>query len=164
MTTARPGPTRIAGPTRVAGPIRVALAALGAVLGGYGGWLLWRQIHWNIDWLTNTGAFLFAGPVLHDAVLAPLVALSGLLLARLVPASWRGTVATGLAATGVLLLISVPLLWRPHPAQPNPGLQDRPYLPGLLVFLAVLWLALIVGHLIRSRPHRGYSARSSPER
>jgi peptidoglycan/LPS O-acetylase OafA/YrhL len=99
----------------------------------------------------NTGAFLFGGPVLHDALFAPVVAGVGVLLARTVPASWRGTLAAGLTATGVLALISVLLLWRPHAAPPNPGRPDRPYLTGLLVFVAALWLALLAGRLLRSR-------------
>ena len=137
---------------------RIAVGAAGAVLAGYGAVLLWRQVHWTTSWLTNTGGYLFGGPVLHDALLAPLVALAGLAIARLVPASWRATLATGLVATGVLVLISVPLLWRPHPAQPNPGQQDRPYLPGLLVFQAAQWLGQILARLLRrhlSRWRRG---------
>lgn len=133
---------------------RIAVGASGALLGGYGAVLLWRQVHWTADWLANTGAYLFGGPLLHDAVLAPMVALAGLAIARLVPASWRATLATGLLATGVLVLISVPLLWRPHPAQPNPGLQNRPYLPGLLIFVTGLWLSLILTHLLRTHARR----------
>jgi hypothetical protein len=131
------------------GAARIAVGTAGAALGAYGAVLLWRQVHWTSGWLTNTGAYLFGGPVLHDAVLAPLVAVVGLAIAKVVPASWRATLATGLIATGVLVLISVPLLWRPHPAQPNPGLQDRPYLPGLLIFLAALWLGLVLTRLLR---------------
>ncbi len=137
------------------GTARIALGASGTLLGGYGAVLLWRQVHWTTDWLANTGAYLFGGPILHDAVLAPAVALAGLAIARLVPASWRATLATGLLATGVLVLISVPLLWRPDPAQPNPGLQNRPYLTGLLVFVTCLWLSLILAHNLRTRARRG---------
>ena len=136
------------------GKAQIMFGLLGTILGGYGAYLLWRQVHWTTGWLTNTGAYLFGGPVLHDAVLAPIVALAGLAIVRLVPTSWRATIATGLTATGVLALISVPLLWRPDPAQPNPGLQNRPYLTGLLIFLGVLWLGLILIHLVGTRRHR----------
>jgi hypothetical protein len=134
--------------------IRLTVGALGTILGGYGAVRLCRQVHWTTGWLASTGAYLFGGPVLHDAVLAPVVALAGVTIARVVPASWRSTVATGLAATGVLVLITVPLLWRPDPAQPNPGLQSRPYLSGLLFFLAALWLSLILTRLLRTGFHR----------
>lgn len=130
---------------------RIALGVSGVLVAGYGAVLLAHQVHWTIGWLANTGAYLVGGPVLHDLLLAPASAVTGILIARLVPAARRATVATGLITTGILLLIGVPLLWRPDPAQPNPGLQDRHYIPGLLVFLAALWLGLILTNLLRTR-------------
>lgn len=135
---------------------RLAIGAAGAGLAGYGGWLLLGQLRWNRDWLLNLSAFLFTGPILHDLLVAPVVALVGVALSRLVPPSWRPTVGAGLAATAILALIAVPLIWRPHPAPPNPGLQERAYLPGLAVLVAALWLVLIGVHLLRVARRRWY--------
>jgi hypothetical protein len=118
---------------------RVLLVAAGTALVAYGGWLLLPR-------LPATAAWLLAGPVVHDAVVAPLVGLTGLLLGRAVPDRvWRAWVLAGLMVTAVLLLIALPLIWRPDPAAPNPGLQDRDYLTALLVWLAVLWGGVLIG-------------------
>jgi hypothetical protein len=87
-------------------------------------------------------------------------AFAGALLARRLPWPWRTTVVAGLVSTGVLLLVGIPLLTRPMPAAPNPGLDDRDYLPGLLLYLAVLWVLLLgatAGYtgLARLRRRRG---------
>jgi hypothetical protein len=83
--------------------VRALLVVVGLAAIGYGGILLRPQ-------LADTLVWLLAGPLLHDAVVAPLVGLIGLGLARLVPARrWRALLATGLVVSAVLLLIAVPL-------------------------------------------------------
>ncbi|HET9138384.1 hypothetical protein [Actinophytocola sp.] len=78
-------------------------------------------------------AWLVGGPVLHDGLLAPMIGAVGLLVARRVPARWRGPVATGGVLIGILAMVAVPLLCRPFGVPDNPGLHDRDYLLGLLV-------------------------------
>jgi hypothetical protein len=76
-------------------------------------------------------AFWFAGgPVVHDALVAPVV---------------------GLVLSGVLALLTVPLVWRPYGVAVNPGLHDRNYLLGLAVALGVVWLAVAAAVLIRHK-------------
>jgi hypothetical protein len=88
---------------------------------------------------------MVGGPLLHDALVAPLVALVGLTLSRLVTDQVRRAwITAGLAATATLLLIAVPLMWRPAPAPPNPGLQDRDYPLELTTALAVLWTVIMI--------------------
>jgi|GEM_PF-5288863 len=128
---------------------RVLLAAAGTAVAAYGAVLLLRQVQPTVPFLRSLGGWLFAGPVLHDLLVAPVVGAAGVALSRLVPGRWRGAVAAGLATTGTLALVAVPLLWRPHAAGTNPGLQDRAYLPGLLVFTAALWLVLLVAAAVR---------------
>ncbi|BCJ70067.1 hypothetical protein [Polymorphospora rubra] len=124
------------------GGVRVALAAAGTAVMGYGGWLLVREVEWTPAVLLSLAAWLVTGPPAHDLLLAPLVAVTGVLVARLLPRPWRTMVVVGLFATGTLLLVGTPLLTRPSPAPPNPGLDDRNYLPGLLAYLGVLWAVL----------------------
>jgi hypothetical protein len=142
--------------------LRVLLGAAGTGLMAYGGWLVLRQVQWTVPYLRSWLTWLALGPVLHDVVVAPAVMLIGLLAARLLRPPWRGAALAGLATTGVLLLIAVPLLWRPTAAPPNPGSQDRAYLPGLAVFLGVLWAALLAGAALRVRGARpGGAARGA---
>jgi hypothetical protein len=138
--------------------VRLLIAAAGIGLAGYGGWLLVPQLPAAATWLV-------AGPVLHDAVVAPLVGLTGLALGRVLPGrAWRRWVAAGLAVTATLLLIAVPLVWRPQPAPPNPGLQDRDYTAGLAAWLAVLWAGVLLGAVtshLRDRRRLATRGRSS---
>jgi hypothetical protein len=119
--------------------VRLLLILSGVGTAAYGGRLLLPQLPETLPWL-------LAGPLLHDLLLAPLVGLIGLALSRLltdrVTAGW---IRAALLATAVLLLIAVPLVWRPAPAPPNPGLQDRNYLLGLAVWLAALWVPVAAG-------------------
>ncbi|MFY1692162.1 hypothetical protein [Plantactinospora sp. WMMB782] len=104
--------------------------------------------------------WLLAGPLLHDLLVAPLVGLVGLVLGRLVPdRTTRTRIGAGLAVTAILLLVAVPLLWRPAPGPPNPGLQDRNYLIQLAIWLAVLWGGIAIGQRLRRRVARSRQKR-----
>ncbi|MFG1893173.1 hypothetical protein ACGFIP_04130 [Micromonospora zamorensis] len=127
--------------------VRLFLVALGAAAAAYGGWLLLPQLGTTVPWLIG-------GPVLHDLLVAPLVGLVGLALGRLVTdQSRRAWITAGLLASATLLLIAVPLLWRPPSAPPNPGLPDRDHPLGLAAGLTVIWavtaVALVVGTVSR---------------
>lgn len=128
--------------------VRALLVLLGVAGSGYGGWLLWPDLSTTVVWLVG-------GPVLHDAVVAPVLGLTGLLLIRVLPTrAVRGWIAAGLAVTATLLLIAVPLLWRPHRAPHYPGLNDRDYLPGLAIWLGALWAGVLLGAIITARRRR----------
>lgn len=138
--------------------LRVLLVAAGAGLLGYGGWLLLHQLRWTPEYLISLGLWFGAGPVLHELLVGPVVALLGLLVARALPRPWRTTIAAGMVATGVLLLVGIPVMTRPAAGPPNPGLHDRAHLPGLLAFLAAMWgvlLAATVLHVARDQ-RRGH--------
>lgn len=127
--------------------VRLLLVALGAAAAAYGGWLLLPQLGTTLPWLIG-------GPVLHDVLVAPLVGLVGLVLGRLVTNRLRRAwITAGLLASATLLLIAVPLLWRPPSAPPNPGLPDRDYPLGLATGLTVIWaviaVVLVVGTVSR---------------
>lgn len=123
---------------------RLLFLTPGAVMAGYGGWLLLGQVSWRPAYLISLGGWLFGGVPLHDAVVAPAVGLAGLAVARLLPPPWRGAVAGAAAGTAVLLLVAVPLLWRPDAAAPNPGLHDRGHAGGLALWIGLLWTVLLL--------------------
>ncbi|MEV4758365.1 hypothetical protein AB0J86_25050 [Micromonospora sp. NPDC049559] len=137
--------------------IRLLLVVLGGAALGYGGWLLRGQLGPALPWLVG-------GPLLHDALVAPLVAVVGLALRRLVgdPVR-RAWLTAGLVVSAILLLVAVPLLWRPAPAPPNPGLQDRDYPLGLAVWLALLWGGISVA-AVTARPDAPRAARPDTPR
>lgn len=101
-------------------------------------------------------AWLVGGPVVHDAVVAPLVAVAGLVLVRYLPPAWRGPVIAGAVVSAVLAVLAVPLLWRDYGAPPVPGLHDTNVVPGLLAALGVVWALAIAGgawNAWRAREH-----------
>lgn len=136
--------------------MRWVIGAVGVAIGAWGAFLLLPLI--DVD----LGLWFIAGPIVHDLLLAPLLGGLGLLIARWVPVRWRAPVQVGGLLTGVLVLLAVPLLWRPFAGPPNPGLNDRNYLVGLLIAGAAIWLGVLAVSLTKqalqargrnTRPH-----------
>ncbi|XVS65124.1 hypothetical protein ACQPYE_03390 [Actinosynnema sp. CA-299493] len=129
--------------------MRWVIGALGVVMGLWGAVLVLPLV--SVDLVV----WFVAGPIAHDVLLAPLCAGFGLLVARRVPTPWRAAVLVGGTLTGVLVLLAVPLLWRPFAGGPNPGLVDRDYPLGLLVAIGVVWSVVLAVAFARrdKRPH-----------
>lgn len=111
--------------------MRIALGIAGTALAAWGAWLLLPQI--TIELMVWLGGGVF----LHDFVIAPLVGVSGLIVRR-------ASIGVGLVLSATLVLLAVPLLWRPFGGPPNPGLHDRDYPVGLAVVLGVVWAAVVL--------------------
>lgn len=138
-------------------PAQRVLIGLGALCASYGGWLLLLRPH---D-LIPAGTWLAGGVVLHDAVLAPLVIVSCIVVARVLPQRWRATAAMILVTFGSLTVIAIPVLGRFGAKADNPTLLDRNYLLGWVV-LGALTLAgsVLVTHF---SPHRANQATEASE-
>ena len=103
------------------------------------------------------GLWLAGGTLVHDAVLAPVVGLTGWLVTRTLPLLWRAPVAVGASTTGVLVLLALPELVRPYPAPVNPGLHDRDYGTALVAGVVVVWVLVLaagIGRTLRDRTAR----------
>ncbi|WP_410641187.1 hypothetical protein [Amycolatopsis sp. lyj-346] len=90
----------------------------------------------------GTVGWIIGGPIVNDAVIAPLTALLGFAVARLLPPRWRTPVIAGTVTTATLATLAVPLLWRPYGTPPMPGLHDTNPVPALALTLATVWLAV----------------------
>ncbi|OXM65364.1 hypothetical protein [Amycolatopsis vastitatis] len=88
--------------------------------------------------------WIVGGPILNDAVVAPLTALLGVVLARLLPRPWKAPVVAATVITGVLAILAFPLLWRPYGTPPMPGLHDTDPALGLALTVATVWLVAIL--------------------
>jgi len=128
--------------------VRIVLAACGLAAAGWG-----VVLAVDVPEHGSLLAWFVSGPLLHDIVIAPLVALLGLALARGAGPAWRAPAAVGATLTGVLGVLAIPLLWRPE-SPVNPGLHDRDHLAGLAVAVAVVWLLVGVCGLWRNRRGR----------
>jgi ubiquinone/menaquinone biosynthesis C-methylase UbiE len=129
---------------------RIMLVLLGLAGLGFGVSLAWPmllavpQAGWSFP------GWLIVGPFAHDGLIAPLVGVFGLLVVGRLPQAWRAPVTAGAAASGVLLLLSVPHLWRAFAPNHYPGLDDRDYPAGLLIALAVVWAVALAVGLVRA--------------
>jgi hypothetical protein len=88
----------------------------------------------------NLLAFLVGSALVHDLVLAPVVVIVGWLIARILPGWARPPVWFALAATGLLVVLTWPLVrrWGERPA--NPSLLPLDYSRNLVAALVVVWL------------------------
>jgi len=87
----------------------------------------------------NLARFVVGGALLHDLIVAPLVIVAGVLLARAVPGRARAVVQGALAISGIVALFSYPLVRAYGLAANNPTSLPRNYSAGLLVVLGVVW-------------------------
>ncbi|GAB3574209.1 hypothetical protein GCM10027445_34660 [Amycolatopsis endophytica] len=142
------------------GRVLIALPGLAAL--GWGAYLFVQFALTSADQTLSALLFLAGGPVLHDAVLAPVAALAGLVLTRVLPGPWRTPVRIGAAFSLLLALLAVPALWRAHAALPNPGLVDRDYGTGLLVALGAVWLVVLSWGVIAAWRGRGRGTPAPP--
>jgi hypothetical protein len=126
----------------------LAIAGLGALV--WGGWLAWDFAAASTRDGVQALAWFVGGPVLHDAVVAPVVGITGLVVARTLPRAWRAPVAVGGVVSAVLVLLAIPLLWRPFGVPSNPGLHDADYAVGLAVALGVCWFLVTLAGLLRT--------------
>lgn len=134
--------------------MRWFLALIGLALLGYGAVLAWEFAGSRTVNAVQGAAWFVGGPIGHDGLVAPVVGLVGLGLARVLPRPWHTPVAVGLVLTGVLTLLGVPLLWRPYGGVTNPGLHDRDYGTGLAIALGIVWAVVVIAGLAQQHRSR----------
>lgn len=97
----------------------------------------------------TTVLWIGGGPIVNDAVFAPVAAVVGLLLARILPKPWRTPVQVGAMLTAVLVFVAFPLLWRTYGVPSKPGLHDGNAWLGLTWTLVVVWTAVAGAVIVR---------------
>jgi hypothetical protein len=132
--------------------LRWTLGAIGVLMGLWGAWLMLPEVSPSLlIWLGG-------GVLVHDALVAPLVGVTGLVLARRLGPVWRTPVAVGLVLSAVLALLAFPLIARPSADVENPGLHDQNHPLGLTLALLVVWAGAAAVALARqhwaARPGR----------
>ena len=107
--------------------------------------------------------FVVGGALLHDLLVAPLVILAALLVARAVPGRARPFVQAALLVSAVVALFAYPLVRAYGLATNNPTSLPHNYAANLLIVLGVVWavVALLAFRRLRvggRSPRRGASA------
>jgi hypothetical protein len=131
--------------------IRVTLGVLGLVAIGYA--LRGALGDPDITRVRHVG-FLVTVLVAHDGLLMPAIAAAGVLVHRFVPPPHRAVLQAALVASAAVTVVALPLVLGYGRSADNPSALPRDYRHGLLIVLALIWLAAAVGLLGRSRRGR----------
>jgi len=121
---------------------QLAIGALGVLLMGYALYGVFTDP--GTDPL-GQGEFLAGVLVVHDFVLLPLGLAVGALVARRLSPRYRRIIHSGLWASAVVALVSLPFIAGPGHISP------RNYPAGLLITLAAVWLIAGIAVLVRRR-------------
>ena len=98
--------------------------------------------------------FVVGGALLHDLLVAPLVILAAVLLARTVPGRARPFVQAAVVVSAVVALFAYPLVRAYGLATNNPTSLPHNYGANLLIVLGVVWAGAAVLALRRLRGTR----------
>lgn len=145
---AGPSPTE---QERSAGPGRLGVGAVAVAVMAWSGYrLLTKGV---LTSPLSLSTWLIGAVLLHDVLIGPLACLVGSVVARLLPHPTRAVVQTGLATSGVLLLLAYPVLKAPE--NPNPTVLPRDYPMGLAAaLLTVVLLTLVAATVAELRRRR----------
>jgi len=133
------------------GPVFWISVVLGWSIVAFGIWTLLE--HRGATKPLNVAALFVGLALVHDLLIAPLLSAVALLLGPRMPSRVRGVVLGALVVSGVLTLVSLPVLLGER-APDNPSLLPRDYLLGLAVALGLTWLAAAALVLLRRRAAR----------
>ena len=104
--------------------------------------------------LVGVGAWLVGGVVAHDAVIAPLVVVVGVLGVPRLPPAFRAPAVVGLVVLMTVTLCAVPVIGRFGAKADDHGLLNRPYVALWLVFAALVVVAVVIASWARRRAPR----------
>lgn len=127
--------------------VQRTLYVLGVAAVAYGAY--WLVTALSTRSLIGLAIFVAVGIVLHDGVIAPLAALTGVTVRRLVPQRARRPVLIGLIVTGSLLAVAWPMVLRLGADPVNPSFLPRDYTAGLFAAISVVWVGVAVALLAR---------------
>ncbi|MET0493468.1 MAG: NAD(P)/FAD-dependent oxidoreductase [Actinoplanes sp.] len=91
--------------------------------------------------------FLVAVLIFHDALFLPLVIGFGALIQRAVPGAWRGSSRAAAIISLSLSVVAAPLVLGVGRSPDNPSVLPRAYGHGLIIVVALVWLAALARRL-----------------
>lgn len=120
----------------------------------------WAVIGWGVYGIfsnrldtrpANLARFVVGGALLHDLLIAPVVILAGVLVARAVPARFRGPIQAALVVSAIVALFAWPLVRGYGLAANNPTSLPHNYGLNLLIVLGVVWAVAAGAVLLKLR-------------
>lgn len=119
--------------------IRIAVGFAGVAAMAWGLWLVRDD---GIERWRSQTAWFVGGVLAHDAVLAPLVVLVGVVAARVLRPTIRPAIAFGFIVWATVTVAVANVLLPVGGRLDNPSLMNRPYVITWLVFTAVVVAAV----------------------
>ena len=132
---------------------RLTLAALGVAGVLWGAWLLSDD---GVDRLRSTALWLVGVVVLHDAVLAPIVVVIGVVAARTLRR--RAVAAVAFLIWGTLTLAVANVLSGVGGKPDMDSLLNRPYVGAWLVLTGTVLVVAVASSVMMRRRHRANEA------
>ncbi len=110
---------------------------------GFGLWGVWLMRGFTSEQLISMGTWLAGGVILHDAVIAPVTVLLGIVTARLLPGRPRAVVAIAFLVWATLTVTFVNVLSGQGGKPDNDTVLNRPYGLSWIVLTAVIVVAAV---------------------
>jgi MFS family permease len=131
---------------------RILLIGFGILVMAFGG----LQLVWNVPTseYVNLAVWLAAGVVLHDMLLAGLVAACGWLMAKVLPKRYRSYAQAGIIVAGIVAIMSIPVVVGAGRKPDNPSLLPLDYSRNLVIVVAVIALVTILLAILSRRPEK----------
>jgi len=132
--------------------IRLLLAMAGIALVLFGAFRFVTEI--PSPALEGLATWLVVAVALHDGLLAPVTALAGLVISRLLPPRLARYVSGALVAGAGVSIIAVPLVWRQGTQPAAKALLQQHYalhLGWLWVAIGLVTAVLYAGRVVRDR-------------
>jgi hypothetical protein len=97
------------------------------------------------------GRWLVGANLVHDLVIAPMVCVTGWVVARVVPRALRAPIEAGTIVSGVLLIVAFPVLrgYGRDQVPGNPTVQPLDYVPATLTALGAVWAIAAAWTVVR---------------
>ncbi|KAA1397257.1 hypothetical protein [Aeromicrobium ginsengisoli] len=105
---------------------------------GFGLWGVWLMRDFTSEQLVSMGTFLAGGVLLHDAVIAPVTVLLGVVAARLLPGRTRSVAAIAFLVWATLTVAFVNVLSGQGGKPDNDTVLHRPYGLSWVVMTALI--------------------------
>lgn len=115
--------------------LRLLLVVAGVGLGFRG---LWLMRDFSREQLTSEAFWVAGGVLLHDAILAPIIVVIGVVAARWLPGHFRAVAALAFLIWGTLTIVFIPVLSGQGGKADNDTILGRPYWLSWLVMTLVL--------------------------
>lgn len=151
-----PDPTHFTATTKTALALRLLLGAGGVAMLGYGAWGVLHGIHESA--LESIGRWLLGGLILHDAVLAPIVFITGYIAYRITGPRVRRALAAILLIGGSAALVALPEFLLP-PGNTNPTVHPLNYARDFAIVGGSVILAAALYVLLATRRERTVARR-----